>query len=149
MSRLLSGAALAAAVLVAGITHAPAQDYPTHPVTVVVPFSAGGPTDALIRTLGNRMRESLGQPVLVENVTGAAGTIGVGRVARAAPDGYTLSFGHWSTHVINGAVYPLPFDLLTDLEPVALLTSYPMLLVAKNGVPAKDLKEFLTWVKAN
>lgn len=149
MSRLLSGAALAAVVLIAGITHAPAQDYPNHPVTIVVPFSAGGPTDALIRTLGNRMRESLGQPVLVENVTGAAGTIGVGRVARAAPDGYTLSFGHWSTHVISGAVYPLPFDLLTDLEPVALLTSYPMLLVAKNGVPAKDLKEFLTWVRAN
>ena len=85
-------------------------------MTVVVPFSAGGPTDALIRTLGERMHQSLGQPVLVENVTGAAGTIGVGRVAKAAPDGYTLSFGHWSTHVINGAVYPLPFDLLTDCE---------------------------------
>lgn len=149
MRRLLSGAALAAALFVASIAHAPAQNFPDRPVTVIVPFSAGGPTDALIRTLADRMRESLGQSVLVENVTGAAGTIGVGRVARAPGDGYTLSFGHWSTHVINGAVYPLNFDLLTDLEPVALLTSYPMLLVSKNAVPAKDLKEFLPWVKSN
>jgi len=149
MKRLLSGAALAAALLIGTGTNAPAADFPDRPVTVVVPFSAGGPTDALIRTLGERMRESLGQPVLVENVTGAAGTIGVGRVAKAPADGYTLSFGHWSTHVINGAVYPLPFDLLTDLEPVALLTSYPMLLVSKNDVPAKNLKEFVAWAKAN
>ena len=92
------------------------------------------------------MRVSLDQPLVVENVTGAAGTIGVGRVARAAPDGYTLSVGHWSTHVINGAIYPLPFDLLKDLEPVALLTSYPMLLVSKNAVPAKDLKELIVWL---
>jgi tripartite-type tricarboxylate transporter receptor subunit TctC len=140
---------MAAAVLISSITHAPAQDYPNRPLTIVVPFSAGGPTDALIRTLGNRIRESLGQSIVIENVTGAAGTIGVGRVARAAPDGYTLSFGHWSTHVINGAVYPLPFDLLTDFEPVALLTSYPMLLVAKNGIPAKDLREFVSWVRTN
>lgn len=149
MRKLFSGAAFAAALLIAGAGSAPAEDFPTKPVTVIVPFSAGGPTDALIRTLGERMKDSLGQPVLIENVTGAAGTIGVGRVARAPGDGYTLSFGHWSTHVINGAAYPLPFDLLTDLEPVALLTSYPMLLVSKNAVPAKDLKEFLTWVKAN
>src|ERR687898_495426 len=149
MIRFFSGAALAVAVLISGITHAPAQEYPDRPVTIVVPFSAGGPTDALIRTLGNRMRESLGQSIVIENVTGAAGTIGVGRVARAAPDGYTLSFGHWSTHVINGAVYPLPFNLLTDFEPVALLTSYPMLLVAKNALPANNLKEFIDWVKAN
>ena len=149
MKRLVSGAAFAAALLLAGIAEAPAQDFPNRPITVVVPFSAGGPTDALIRTLGERMHKSLGQTVLVENVTGAAGTIGVGRVAKAAGDGYTLSFGHWSTHVINGAVYPLPFDLLTDFEPVALLTSYPMLLVSKNGVPAKDLREFVAWVKAN
>ncbi len=87
--------------------------------------------------------------VLIENVTGGAGTVGVGRVARAPGDGYTLSFGHWSTHVINGAAYPLTFDLLTDLEPVALLTSYPMLLVSEERVPAKDLKEFLTtWVES-
>ena len=108
---------------------------------MVVPFTAGGPTDALMRILGERMRATLGQNLVVENVTGAAGTIGVGRVARAKPDGYTLSVGHWSTHVVNGAVYPLHFDLLTDLEPIALLTSYPMLLVSKNAVPANDVKE--------
>jgi tripartite-type tricarboxylate transporter receptor subunit TctC len=102
-----------------------------------------------MRVLGERMRASLDQPLLVENVTGAAGTIGVAKVARATPNGYTLSVGHWSTHVINGAIYPLTFDLLKDLEPVARLTSYPMLLVAKNAVPAKDVKEFVAWVRAN
>jgi tripartite-type tricarboxylate transporter receptor subunit TctC len=126
-----------------------AQAYPSRPIVAVVPFTAGGPTDALVRTLGERMRTSLAQPLVVENVTGAAGTIGVGRVARAAPDGYTLSIGHWSTHVINGALYQLPFDLLKDLEPVSLLTSYPMLLLTKNAVPAKDLPELIAWLKAN
>ena len=149
MRQTLSRAALGAALLAASISSATATSFPERPVTVVVPFSAGGPTDALIRTLGERMRETLGKNVLIENVTGAAGTIGVGRVARAANDGYTLSFGHWSTHVINGAVYPLNFDLQTDLEPVALLTSYPMLLVSKRDVPANDLKEFIAWAKAN
>jgi tripartite-type tricarboxylate transporter receptor subunit TctC len=114
-----------------------------------VPFSAGGPTDALMRVLGERMRASLDQPLLVENVTGAAGTIGVAKVARATPNGYTLSVGHWSTHVINGAIYPLKFDLLKDLEPVSRLTHYPMLLVTKNDIPAKDVKEFIAWVRAN
>jgi tripartite-type tricarboxylate transporter receptor subunit TctC len=142
-------AAAIAAVTLHSAGFATAQDYPTRPIVVVVPFSPGGPTDALMRVLGERMRVSLGQPVLVENVTGAAGTIGVARVARAAPNGYTLSVGHWSTHVINGAIYPLPFDLLKDLDPVARLTSYPMLLVAKNDVPAKNLKEFLVWARAN
>jgi tripartite-type tricarboxylate transporter receptor subunit TctC len=125
------------------------QAYPSRPITIVVPFSAGGPTDALVRTLSERMRASLGQPLIVENLTGAAGTIGVGRVARAAPDGYTVSIGHWSTHVINGALYSLPFDLLKDLEPVSLLTSYPMLLLTKNAVPAKNLGELTSWLKAN
>jgi len=126
-----------------------AQAYPIRPIVIVVPFSAGGPTDALMRVLGERMRASLEQPLLVENVTGAAGTIGVAKVARATPNGYTLSVGHWSTHVINGAIYPLTFDLLKDLDPVARLTSYPMLLVAKNDIPAKDVKEFVAWVRAN
>ena len=147
MKHLLAAALLASALHVPG--SAIAQAYPTRPIVVVVPFTAGGPTDALMRVLGERMRASLEQPLLVENVTGAAGTIGVGRVARATPNGYTLSVGHWSTHVINGAIYPLTFDLLKDLEPVARLTSYPMLLVAKNAVPAKDLKEFLAWARAN
>jgi tripartite-type tricarboxylate transporter receptor subunit TctC len=137
------------AIFLFGGASATAQVYPTRPIVVVVPFSAGGPTDALMRVLGERMRVSLGQPLVVENVTGAAGTIGVGRVVRAAPNGYTLSVGHWSTHVVNGAIYPLGFDLLKDLDPVALLTSYPMLLVAKTAVPAKDLKEFVAWVRAN
>jgi tripartite-type tricarboxylate transporter receptor subunit TctC len=144
---------LLAAVMLAATLHgtgsATAQVYPSRPIVVVVPFTAGGPTDALMRVLGERMRASLDQPLLVENVTGAAGTIGVARVARATPNGYTLSVGHWSTHVINGAIYPLTFDLLKDLDPVARLTSYPMLLVAKNAVPAKDVKEFVAWVRAN
>ena len=147
MKRLLAVAIFAAALHATG--SAIAQSYPTRPIVVVVPFTAGGPTDALMRVLGERMRASLGQPLLVENVTGAAGTIGVAKVARATPNGYTLSVGHWSTHVVNGAIYPLTFDLLKDLDPVALLTSYPMLLVAKNAIPAKDLKEFLAWARAN
>jgi tripartite-type tricarboxylate transporter receptor subunit TctC len=147
MKHLFAAAMLAATLHVTG--SATAQGYPSRPIVVVVPFSAGGPTDALMRVLGERMRASLDQPLLVENVTGAAGTIGVAKVARATPNGYTLSVGHWSTHVINGAIYPLTFDLLKDLEPVARLTSYPMLLVAKNAVPAKDVKEFVAWVRAN
>jgi len=143
--RLIVGVAALLAVSQAAWT----QAFPTRPITIVVPFSAGGPTDALVRILSERMHHSLGQPLIVENVTGAAGTIGVGRVARAAPDGYTISVGHWSTHVINGALYSLPFDLLGDLEPIALLTSYPMLLVTKNDVPAKDLTELSAWLKAN
>jgi tripartite-type tricarboxylate transporter receptor subunit TctC len=147
MKHLLAAAMLAATLH--GTGSATAQVYPSRPIVVVVPFTAGGPTDALMRVLGERMRASLDQPLLVENVTGAAGTIGVAKVARATPNGYTLSVGHWSTHVINGAIYPLTFDLLKDLEPVARLTSYPMLLVAKNAVPAKDVKEFVAWVRAN
>jgi len=114
-----------------------------------VPFSAGGPTDTIGRIMAERMRGPLGQTVIVENVTGAAGSIGVGRVARAAPDGYTLSIGHWSTHVVNGAIYALPYDLLRDLEPIILLPSNPMIVVSKNAVPAKNLNEFVGWIKAN
>src|SRR5438874_4199504 len=99
---------------------APAQSYPSRPVTLVVPFPAGGPTDVIARTLAQHMRDSLGQSVVVENVTGANGNIGVGRVARAAPDGYTITIGHWSTHVVNGAVYPLAYDVLKDFEPISL-----------------------------
>jgi tripartite-type tricarboxylate transporter receptor subunit TctC len=123
--------------------------YPSRSITVIVPFSAGGPTDVLVRTLGDRMRVSLGQQVVIENVTGAGGSIGVGRAARAPADGYTLSIGHLGTHVVNGAIYPLQYDLLNDLEPVALLTSNPMMLVTKNAVAAKDLNELIAWLKAN
>jgi tripartite-type tricarboxylate transporter receptor subunit TctC len=133
----------------AGIVGANAQTYPARPITMVVPFAAGGPVDTVARILSERMRLPLGQTIVVENTTGAAGSIGVGRVARAAADGYTLSIGHWSTHVVNGAVYPLQYDLLRDFDPVALLPSNPMIVVSKNAVPAKDLKEFVGWIKAN
>jgi tripartite-type tricarboxylate transporter receptor subunit TctC len=116
---------------------------------MVVPFAAGGPVDTVARILSEPMRATLGQSIIVENVTGAAGSIGVGRVARAAPDGYTLSIGHWSTHVVNGAIYPLPYDLLRDLEPIVLLPSNPMIVVSTNAVPAKSLNEFVGWIKAN
>jgi tripartite-type tricarboxylate transporter receptor subunit TctC len=137
------------AIVLAGAAGAHAQTFPNKPVTIVVPFAAGGPTDVLARTLGDRMRTSLGQPVVVENVTGAGGTIGVTRVVRAAPDGYTVSFGHLGTHVVNGAIYPLPYDLLSDLDPVGQIGANPMLIVSKNDIPAKTLRELIDWVKAN
>jgi tripartite-type tricarboxylate transporter receptor subunit TctC len=132
-----------------GIAAASAQVYPSRPITMVVPFAAGGPVDTVARILSEPMRVTLGQSIIVENVTGAAGSIGVGRVARAAPDGYTLSIGHWSTHVVNGAIYALPYDLFRDLEPIILLPSNPMIVVSKNAVPAKNLNEFVGWIKAN
>ena len=140
---------LAAVAAAASTTSATAQVYPSRPVTMVVPFAAGGPTDTIARIMAEPMRTALGQPVIIENVVGAGGSIGVGRVARAAPDGYTLSIGNWSTHVVNGAIYALPYDLVGDLEPVALLPSNPQLIVARNGVSAKDLKELVAWLKAN
>src|SRR5437762_1647205 len=126
-----------------------AQEFPTHPVTIIVPFSAGGPTDTIARIMAQRMTKALGQNVLVENTTGAGGTIGVGRVARAAPDGYTLGIGHIGTHVVNGAIYELPYDLQKDFEPVAMIASNPQIIVSKLAVPARDLKELIAWVKAN
>ena len=143
--RIVAGCVL----LWGGIAAAPAQVYPSRPITMVVPFAAGGPVDTVARILSEPMRATLGQSIIVENVTGAAGSIGVGRVARAAPDGYTLSIGHWSTHVVNGAIYPLPYDLLRDLEPIVLLPSNPMIVVSKSAVPAKNLNEFVGWIKAN
>jgi len=125
-----------------------ADNFPSHPITIVVPFSAGGPTDSMARILGERMQRSLGQTITIENVTGAAGSLGVGRVVRSPPDGYTVSIGHLGTHVANGAIYKLGYDLVADLEPVVLLPSNPMIIVSKNAVPAKSLKELLTWLKA-
>jgi len=139
--------ALAAVSSVAPAAHA--QGYPTKTPSLIVPFSAGGPTDTLGRIMAERMGRVLGQTVVVENVTGAAGSIGVGRVARAAPDGYTIGIGHWSTHVVNGAVYDLKYDLLKDFEPVAMIATNPQILVTKTAVPAKDLKELIAWLKAN
>ena len=131
------------------VRSATSDAYPSNPITMVLPFSAGGPTDALARIVAARMQDVLGQSIIIENVTGAAGTIGVGRVVRAAADGYTVSVGPMNSHVLTGAVYHLPFDLLRDLEPVALLASNPSVVVSKKGVPAKDLKELIAWVKAN
>src|SRR5436853_2508842 len=127
---------------------AAAEKFPSHPITIVVPFSAGGPSDAMARILAERMKLRLGEAILVENVTGAGGSIGVGRAVRSPPDGYTLSFGHLGTHVANGAVYKLGYDLVADLEPVVLLPSNPMIIVSKNAVPAKSLQELLAWLKA-
>jgi tripartite-type tricarboxylate transporter receptor subunit TctC len=150
----LMSAAIAAAVLGAGAqaqTYAQttAQTYPARPITMICPFAAGGPTDRIARIVAEGMRPALGQPIVIEDVTGASGTIGVGRAVRAAPDGYTLSVGQWATHVLNGAVFTLPYDLLTDLEPVALLTSNPQLVVARKTLPADDLAGLITWLKAN
>jgi tripartite-type tricarboxylate transporter receptor subunit TctC len=125
-----------------------AEKYPSHPITIVVPFSAGGPSDAMSRILAERMKTSLGEAVLIENVTGAGGSIGVGRAVRSAPDGYTVSFGHLGTHVANGAIYKLGYDLVSDLEPVVLLPSNPMIIVSKKQVPAKSLGELLAWLKS-
>jgi tripartite-type tricarboxylate transporter receptor subunit TctC len=147
MGRLLIVAAFAASL--ANVAGASAQGFPTRPVTIVVPFAAGGPADAMARVIGDRMRASLGQQVIIENVAGAGGSTGVGRVVRAPPDGYTISIGHWSTHVVNGAIYDLPYDLLKDLEPVARLPSNPQWIVAKKSVPATNLKELIVWLKAN
>ena len=119
--------------------HADAQSFPSRPVTIIVPYPAGGPTDTIARLLGDRMRASLGQTVVIENVAGAGGNIGVGRVVRAAPDGYTISIGHWGSHVVNGAIYSLPYDLLADFEPVALVSEGPQLIVTAKNVPAKNL----------
>jgi len=140
---------LAACVFSLVASAAQAQAFPSKPLTMVVPFAAGGPVDTIARIVAAPMTKALGQPVIVESVTGAAGTVGVGRVAKAPPDGYTLSIGHWSTHVINGAVYQLPYDLLADLEPVAMIASNPLLIVAHPAFPPKDLKEMIEWLKAH
>jgi tripartite-type tricarboxylate transporter receptor subunit TctC len=150
MKRLVLAAAVAAGLVGAMAPGAaPAQTYPNRPITIVVPFSAGGPTDTIARLVGQAMGVRLGQTVLIENVTGAAGSIGVGRVARAAPDGYTVGIGHWSTHVVNPAVYPLQYDVLNDFVPISLIANNAQLIVSKNAVPAKDLKELIAWIKAN
>jgi tripartite-type tricarboxylate transporter receptor subunit TctC len=147
VTRLFSVAAVA--ITLTGILDAPAQSYPSRPITVVSGFAAGGPTDVVMRILADRMRMTLGHPIIIENAVGASGSIAVGRVVRSAADGHTLSVGHWSTHVINGAIYSLPYDLLNDLEPVALLPSNPMLVVSNKIVPANDLKELITWLKGH
>ena len=145
MRRIVVAALLAAFAFTGA---AAAQNFPARPITIIVPFSAGGPSDAMARILAERMKVTLGETVLVENVTGAGGSVGVGRAVRSPPDGYTISFGHLGTHVAKGAIYKLGYDLVTDLEPVALLPSNPMIIVSKKAVPATSLKELLAWLKA-
>src|SRR5262245_47108680 len=141
--------AAGAAALPAVSRTARAQTYPSRPITMVVPYPPGGLTDVIGRILAEGMRTSLGQSVIIENVGGANGSIGTGRVARAAPDGYTLVVGIWNTHVANGATYALQYDVVKDFEPVVLLADAPLLLVASKAVPANDLKEFIAWLKLN
>jgi tripartite-type tricarboxylate transporter receptor subunit TctC len=145
-NRVILAAALG---LACATTKAGAQSYPSRPITMVVPFAAGAPVDMVGRLIAERMRVPLGQPIILENVSGAAGSLGVGRAAHAAADGYTISLGNISSHVLNGAIYALPFDALTDFEPVALLASNPQLIISKNALPASDLKGLIAWLKAN
>ena len=144
---LLSAAALAA--LAASLCVASAQTYPARPVTIIVPYAAGGPTDLIARAIAEKMREPLGQAVVVENVAGSGGAIGVGRVAHAVPDGYTLNLGNNGSNVLTGAMYPLAFDLIGDFEPIAGLTTNPQIIISKKAIPAKDLAELVTWLKEN
>jgi len=146
MRRLLAAIAMA---MFAGIAIAPAQTYPSRPITMIVPFPAGGATDTLGRFLAERMRPVLGQTIIIENVAGAAGTIGVGRAVRAPADGYTIQIGTSTTNLLTGGLYPLSFDLLNDLEPIIQIASEPMLIVGRKALPPNDLKELIAWLKAN
>ena len=140
---------LALAALLGMASGATAQSYPSRPVTLVVPFAAGGPTDVLARIIVEPMRAALGQPVIIENVGGAAGSIAVSKVAREKPDGYTAIIGNWGTHVVNGAVQTQQYDALKDFEPVGLIATNPHVIVSRKTAPARDLKEFIAWVKEN
>src|SRR5260221_7194462 len=134
--------------IAAGIVAVQAQTYPSRAITLVVPFPPGGSTDSAARIMAERMRATLGQSIVIENVGGAGGSIGVGRVARAAPDGYTFDIGQWDTHV-GSIIYKLDYDLEKDFEPIALISNNPQLMVAKNDLPANTLGELVTWMKAN
>jgi tripartite-type tricarboxylate transporter receptor subunit TctC len=136
-------------VAVAGMGGAQAQPYPSHPITIIVPFPAGGPTDTLARILSDRMRVSLGQPVIIETITGAGASIGVARAAQAAPDGYTLSIGNWTSHVGAGAMYPAAHDAVLEMQPVSRISATPLMIIGKNALPPNNAKEFIAWLKAN
>jgi tripartite-type tricarboxylate transporter receptor subunit TctC len=144
----ISVAAVALVAVAAG-SIATAQNYPARPVTMIVPFPPGGATDAIARILNERFRAALGQTVIIENIGGAGGSIGTNRVVRAAPDGYTLNLGQLGSHVMNGAALTLPYDLLTDLDPVSMVAANPQVIAARSGFPANNLKELIAWLKAN
>jgi tripartite-type tricarboxylate transporter receptor subunit TctC len=135
--------------MILGLAHATAQPYPSRPITMIVPYPPGGPTDTLARILAERLRASLGQPVVMENVGGGAGSIGVARAVRAAPDGYTINFGNVASHVFSTVVFKLQYDVLDDLEPIALMTTSPMWLLSGVKLPASNIKELVAWLKAN
>ena len=137
----------AVAIAVAGVAGAHAETYPSKPITLIVPFPAGGPTDTVARIMSEHMSKTLGQSILVETVTGAGATIGVGRVVSAAPDGYTLSIGNWSSHVGSPAIYPVSWNPVTDLTPIIRLPVSSLMIVGKEALPAKYAKELIAWLK--
>jgi len=137
------------AIGLAGIAGANAQAYPSRPITVIVPFPAGGPTDTVARIMADKMKDTLGQSVIVENVTGAGSTIGTGRAVAAATDGYTLYVGNWTSAVGAGALYSVSWHIVRDLEPIAQLSASSLMIVGKTGVPANNIKELIAWLKAN
>ncbi len=140
----------AGAAALPAVSHmAMADTYPARPITMIVPYAIGGPADTIARTMADRMGASLHQTVVVENFTGAGGSVGVGHVARAVPDGYTIGIGNWGSNVANGALYTLPYDLLTDFQPVSMLPSEPNLILAKSSMPATNLQDLIAWLKAN
>jgi tripartite-type tricarboxylate transporter receptor subunit TctC len=141
--------AAGAAALPAASSIARAQTYPTRPITMIVPFPPGGTTDVVARIMAERMKMSLGQSIIIENVSGANGSTGVGRAARATPDGYTIDMGQWGTHVVNGAIYTLRYDLVGDFEPIAPIVTIPLVLYARKAMPGNDLTELIAWLKAN
>jgi tripartite-type tricarboxylate transporter receptor subunit TctC len=142
-------AAVAIAGVYANYNRAGAESYPSRPITMVVPFAAGGGTDALGRIIAEGMKASLGQPVIVENLPGAAGSVALSRVSRAAPDGYTVVFGNWATHVVGPATRAAPYDVEQDFIPVSLVATQPLVIIANKRVPANDLQGLITWLKAN
>ena len=141
--------ALIAATLALWNGAAGAADYPARTITMVVPFPAGGPTDTIGRVVAERMAATLGQPIIVENVGGASGSIGTQRAARATADGYTFSLGNWPTHALNGATYTLNYNVLTDFEPISMISSDPLLIVANKSNPSNNLRELIAWIKTN
>ena len=146
MKKLLFAAAIAA---LSAAPPALAQTFPNRPITMVVPLSVGGSTDIIGRIMAQGMGQALGQTIVVENTTGAGGTIGEGRVARATPDGYTIAIGQWGTNVANGAIYPISYDLMKDFAPIGLIATQPFFVVARKSMPANDLKELIAWLHAN
>jgi tripartite-type tricarboxylate transporter receptor subunit TctC len=137
---------IACFAVLASIGSAAAQTYPSRPITLIVPFPPGGSTDVLARIMAERMRATLGQPIAIENVGAAQGSVGVGRVARAAPDGYTIDIGQWDTHVVNGAIFPLQYDLVKDFEPIGLLSKNPLMIIGRKTLPPDDLPGLIAWL---